>query len=287
MLGSFPAYAEAVDEREFWARLEQTNNLLQQAIEQPTNERTATLEKVRALWNSIDSARLPDQTTIAVDLRWLTSTLPDDTAGLQEQQSRVQALLDYHKSPSGSMRDFTQSLSALDNVLKDPRFHYPDDAPTPEPEQRTPLSAPDAGPFILAMAVAAVAVVLLYYFAQSLTVQRAAMDEEADPDDDPVSSEAARELAARSEAELNYRAAIRYLYLSSLLMLDERGLIRYDRSLTNREHLRQVADNPRLSDLLRPIVHVFDRVWYGFAPVDAALYQDFTQNVEHLKQLTP
>ncbi len=121
-----------------------------------------------------------------------------------------------------------------------------------------------------------------------MTAQRDALVRGRQETAAPVHRAAPRSvLAVRSEASQDYRAAIRYLYLSSLLTLDERGLIRYDRTLTNREHLRQVADNQPLFDLLRPIVNVFDRVWYGFAPVDAALYQDFRQNVERLTQLEP
>jgi hypothetical protein len=109
----------------------------------------------------------------------------------------------------------------------------------------------------------------------------------SEPGDDPSTSTGARERARLSEGAQDYRSAIRYLYLSSLLTLDERGLIHYDRALTNREHLRQIGDNPQLVKALSPVVHTFDRVWYGFAPVDESLYQDFRQNVERLEQLTP
>ncbi len=247
---------------------------------------------MRELWQAVGAVRLVNQTTVAVDMRWLSKDLPDDLAGLQERQRQVQALLDYHKSPgvSAAGADTGGALAALDRVLQDPRFRYPDVTPTPvppEPDRQPALVAPESGPFVLAIAGVIVVVVALFFLAQALTVQRTADAEALDDDDDPATSDAARDLAVRSEASQDYRAAIRYLYLSSLLTLDERGLIRYDRTLTNREHLRQVADNPPLFDLLRPIVNVFDRVWYGFAPVDAALYQDFRRNVERLTQLEP
>jgi hypothetical protein len=97
----------------------------------------------------------------------------------------------------------------------------------------------------------------------------------------------ARERAAESEAASDYRNAVRYLYLSSLLMLDERGLIHYDRTLTNREHLRQVADRTQVAEALRPVVNTFDDVWYGFAPINETLYQQFRHDVEQLRRLTP
>ena len=91
-------------------------------------------------------------------------------------------------------------------------------------------------------------------------------------------------MASDRAANRDYRTAIRYLYLSSLLTLDERGLIRYDATLTNREHLRQIDDQPQLLTLLRPIVAAFEDVWYGYAPVDEALYQRYSQDIQKLQQ---
>ena len=81
----------------------------------------------------------------------------------------------------------------------------------------------------------------------------------------------------------DYRTAVRYLYLSTLLRLEERGLLRYDRSLTNREYLQRVAHDPDLSTVLRDVVDVFDRVWYGYQPLDAPAYQRYATAVEALK----
>ena len=128
---------------------------------------------------------------------------------------------------------------------------------------------------------------VLFYLARTLRFQRAALDMPPEPGEDPPTSTAAHDLAAESEAAHDYRSAIRYLYLASLLKLDERGLIHYDRTLTNREHVRQITGNPQLVEALQPVVNTFDRVWYGFAPVDEPHYQDFRQHVERLEQLTP
>lgn len=81
----------------------------------------------------------------------------------------------------------------------------------------------------------------------------------------------------------DYRTAVRYLYLSALLLLEEQGLIRYDRSQTNREYLRSVAHKPELATILRSVIEVFDRVWYGFQPLAASEYEAYAQMVERLK----
>jgi hypothetical protein len=83
----------------------------------------------------------------------------------------------------------------------------------------------------------------------------------------------------------DYRAAIRYLYLSTLLLLDERRALRYDRSLTNREVLAQIASDEALVERLRPVVDEFDRVWYGFAPVDEAEYEEYRRQIGRVREL--
>jgi hypothetical protein len=82
----------------------------------------------------------------------------------------------------------------------------------------------------------------------------------------------------------DYRNAVRYLYLSSLLILDEQGLLRYDRSRTNREYLRSVSSKPQLAKPLSDVIDVFDRVWYGFEPVDEQAYRNYVEHVEELRE---
>jgi hypothetical protein len=73
----------------------------------------------------------------------------------------------------------------------------------------------------------------------------------------------------------DYRLALRMLYLAALLKLDEIGALRYDRALTNREYVRQVALKPVLANALRAVVETFDDVWYGFRPVTPDGYGAF------------
>ena len=77
---------------------------------------------------------------------------------------------------------------------------------------------------------------------------------------------------------------MRYLYLAALLRLDERGLLRYDRALTNREYLERVRENPALRERLRPIVDTFDRVWYGHAQLDAEGFAEYRARVRALDE---
>ena len=88
--------------------------------------------------------------------------------------------------------------------------------------------------------------------------------------------------AETAEASNDFRSALRFLYLSAILHLQERGVLPYDKSLTNREYLHQTQENIDLQATLGPAVTVFDEVWYGHKPCDAetvADYRNLLQNV--------
>ena len=88
--------------------------------------------------------------------------------------------------------------------------------------------------------------------------------------------------AETAEASDDFRSALRYLYLSAILHLQERGVLPYDKSLTNREYLHQEQVDINLQTTLGPAVTVFDEVWYGHKPCNAetvADYRDLLQKV--------
>lgn len=88
--------------------------------------------------------------------------------------------------------------------------------------------------------------------------------------------------AETAEASSDFRGALRYLYLSAILHLQERGMLPYDKSLTNREYLRQEQVSTDLQTVLGAVITVFDEVWYGYKPCDAktlASYRDLLQKV--------
>jgi hypothetical protein len=66
--------------------------------------------------------------------------------------------------------------------------------------------------------------------------------------------------------------------------LEERQLVRYDRTQTNQEYLRSVAGQPELANTLRDVIDVFDRVWYGFQSLDERAFSHYASRVEQLRQ---
>ena len=81
--------------------------------------------------------------------------------------------------------------------------------------------------------------------------------------------------AETAEASNDFRSALRFLYLSAILHLQERGVLPYDKSLTNREYLHQAQVDIDLQARLGPAVTVFDEVWYGHKPCDAETVADY------------
>ena len=110
-----------------------------------------------------------------------------------------------------------------------------------------------------------------------------AHDEVVDASLERVETEkAALSRAETAEAASDFRGALRFLYLSAVLHLQERGVLPYDKSLTNREYLHQAQTDTDLYTALGPAVTVFDEVWYGHKPCDAETvsnYRDLLQKV--------
>jgi hypothetical protein len=282
-LVQFPAWAQedgAISEAEYWSRLRRTADWVRQALADEGSTSDAVAQ-INALWQGVSAVLLPDGTSVPVDTRWLQLS-PDVTrARLQELQTRIAALLNYQSQHSGLSVGAGDQLDQLEQVLKDRRFQYERRSTDSSVESRSlsPLSQ-----VLLIVVGILVTVGVLLYLSWALQVQPAVVTEEADEDETPTTSQAAVALADRSEAVQDYRTAIRYLYLACLLALDERGTIHYNAALTNREHLDQLRGQPQLRQQLDAVVSVFDRVWYGFAPVDQALYQGFRRDIEQLRR---
>ena len=127
--------------------------------------------------------------------------------------------------------------------------------------------------------------VVIVFFIQQIrrNLISEAHDEVAETELEQVETErAALARAETAEAASDFRGALRFLYLSAILHLQERGVLPYDKSLTNREYLHQAQTDIDLHTALGPAVTVFDEVWYGHKPCDAetvASYRDLLQKV--------
>ena len=274
---------------QFWLRLNQTELLLQTAATQ--SDPSVTISQIRSLWDGVEQIQLDDGSRITIDLGWIRAALTDGQPNTLEALHRqVNALIAYHNNQTDQLDASGEnaSLGSLAEVLRDSRFQYADVTPTPipdspqeEPPQTSAISS--LAQIILLVAGITVVIVVFVYFARNLQLQQAAIETTAS--DDPTTSGDAQTLATDHAQSQDYRSAVRYLYLASLLVLDERGVIQYDSSLTNREHLRYLRDKPQLYDLLRQVINAFEEVWYGYLPINEAYYQRFHQQVDELNRM--
>lgn len=134
-----------------------------------------------------------------------------------------------------------------------------------------------------------VLVVVLSYWLQALlagmvrdvTLRRRRQNGE----EEPLSAAEARQRATTLAHSGDYRQAVRHLYLSALLTLEEQRLLVVNRSLTNREMLASVAGPTHLSAHLEPVVRVFDDVWYGVHEPDAATFTAYAAEIDQLNSI--
>jgi hypothetical protein len=69
----------------------------------------------------------------------------------------------------------------------------------------------------------------------------------------------------------NYREAVRYLYLKTLRLLNDRGMIRYHPESTNQEYWQQLSATPQ-GRPFRDLITIYENVWYGEFSMGDALF---------------
>jgi len=102
----------------------------------------------------------------------------------------------------------------------------------------------------------------------------------------PATAAEARVLASRQAHEGSYRNAVRSLYLSALLELEEARLVPADRTYTNRELLARMQEHlgrPSLRSTLAPVVDTFERIWYGIHEPDKQAFDAYRDTIDHLR----
>lgn len=134
------------------------------------------------------------------------------------------------------------------------------------------------------LGVIAIGIVLIFFIRQiRMNLINEVRENESETVEVNVRTEkAALAHADTAEASNDFRGALRYLYLSAVLHLQENGILPYDKSMTNREYLHQSQVDTELQQTLDPAVQVFDEIWYGHKPCDAetlANYRELLQKV--------
>ncbi len=155
-------------------------------------------------------------------------------------------------------------------------------APRPRPNQK-PLNLPHVNPnvilgILIAVAAAAfavlVAVIVQAIGRRGVRAKPLALDAEEATLVQSRDNDSLLALAEQQAGQGDYRRAFRLVYLAALIALDTGGVLRFDRSRTNWEYLRDLraAGRADVYAALTPLTREFDQVWYGLAPTDAGQY---------------
>jgi hypothetical protein len=106
---------------------------------------------------------------------------------------------------------------------------------------------------------------------------------------DSPSEEMGEDLARRLQHFIqagDYRQATRYLYLISLTLLNEKGLIQWHRETTNQEYLLQLKGSSWEASF-RYLTGIYDRVWYGEFPLGETQFNRLHQYFEDFYKTVP
>ncbi|MCA9899559.1 MAG: DUF4129 domain-containing protein [Anaerolineales bacterium] len=293
-----PAAAQsAIPLAEYWQTIAQIRDDLRDAPED-----SAVREAAVTTLSNINQIELADGRIQPINHNFLIRQLQNEDVTTKTLTTLLTAYLSSRQGwPDPALP--TLDEAALDAILSQPEFNYAPEEPNflqkiwqdirqaiedfwlrlfPEGSSFS-LPLNDAVMIVAGVLVAIALAYALRGILGDLTAD-AALSAEEELGGEPLTADLALQKAQEFSTGGDFRTAVRYLYLSSLLLLEERGLLRYDRSLTNREYLRSVAHRPELAAILRDVIDVFDRVWYGFQTLSASEYDAYARRVETLKQ---
>ncbi len=288
--------------KEYWQQMDEALKAIRKARDLPPPERAPALAQIADALEPITSVTLPDGQSALVDNADLIAALRADEPDVDHIETRL-AALEYTRRiwPHGAAR--TDAFDKLAAVLARPEFQ-PVVKQTPTWLQEwlekfnrwlnrmlaRLMFSDEAHVLGVDWVVLALGAVVLsgvaYFFWRNVRahlVREAALARDA-AESGGLSAARATQQARRLAAQSDYRQAMRYLYLAALLALDERGVLRYDKALTNREVLHragQSADS-NLAQIMSPVVETFDQVWYGFAPVDDETFRKYHEQIERV-----
>lgn len=255
-----------------------------------------------------------DGSVLPVDNTWLADALAQEPPSYPLIESRLAAIIDAlaaeRTPPAGD------SLAALDDVFERPPFQdrelpsawsrfwaavgdaiidflrwisgaLPSSGPAGVPATPNPFTTLTPVGWALLIGGLLLVLGLLVYAVRAVrrSLLRDASVKAAAAEEHTLSSGQALDRANIEAQAGDYRGAVRFLYLGALLWLDERKLLRYDRSLTNREYLEATRDDTPLHERLAPVVGTFDRVVYGHRELSEADFRAYQQQVDALREL--
>ncbi len=299
--------SQVVSEADYWSLVESSRLSVAALPGKPADTIRQRLDTLATEFKAIKLVTLADGTTVPVDNSYLVSLLSSQKPDLYGIQRTLDTLQTAHRTYPSHVYT-TADLQSLKEILARPEFNGLNEQTNPLRDwlqnvwQRFQkwlgdvlqklfgnrgLNIQGPGWSPLGILSAVVLGLVLAYVIRSLFVDFASeanLDHNGNGAEKALTSDSAFEKAQTMSRGGDYRSAVRYLYLSCLLLLDERGLLRYDHFKTNREVLRSVSGSTELAQPLQDVVEIFDKVWYGYHTLDESSFQHYSQRVEELKE---
>lgn len=284
---------------DYWEFVNDTRQTIVGLKGKPEGTVTRELNNLASQWEQITAVEYPDRSVVTIDSTYLAAELQRTPVDLKRLENEFNALLQAHKKYPRQV--FTlEDVLPLQEILRRPEFQWQESRTLRTPSlldkifdwienlrDRVMNATFRFGRVPLIVAAVLLFLLSLFFISRGLSrnlVREAELETEGEEDEALLSSKGALKRAETLSTQGDYRNAIRYLYLSSLLVLDEQGLMRYDRSRTNREYLRSISSKPELAKPLQDVIDVFDRVWYGFEGVDEKTYRSYVERVDELRE---
>lgn len=298
-----PLPQEPIPLDEYWARLHATRRALETLSDADPQNRRAVMDQLAQDWEAIVAIQVPGADPIPIDNTPLIAALRRDPPEPVPAIRLVDQLLEYELK-WGKMTFNATHVEALQAILSRPEFQWQSERPNPLQQlwrrlvealirlldrifgNRAVQVGVSYGQYVWIILGALAALLVLLLASRGLwrsMIQDEALVAEGEALDQITADGAMRRAQELSSAG-DYRQGVRYLYLSALLLLEEHGLLRYDRSRTNREVLHSVANRPELLAPLQRVVDVFDRVWYGYQSIGQEDFAAYTEDVAELRR---
>ncbi len=296
-----PVFARpsALTEDEYWTLVEDSRKTIVKLQKATDEEKQNELKQLAAQWEAVKEVEL-DGKHVPVNHLYLIQLMRATPPHLDLIDGQLFSILSVRREiPAGVFS--SADIVSLNDILSRPQFEWAEgEATNPINEwfqnilteiQRwlnkilgTTFDILNADVMTIILGVLLVVIFIFVFRTLVVDFSREAKMNGMDGEEEPLTSEAAFAKAQKLSKGGDYRAAVRYLYLSTLLIMDERGVMRYDRSKTNREYLRSVANSPELSKPLEEVIEVFDNVWYGYHELGEDSFKHYSDRVEELKE---
>lgn len=287
-----------VTEEQYWALVQETHLIVSQLKDAPVEEKLKALDQLATRWEAIKEVEI-DGRKVPVNSQYLIDMLRESPPNLVDIEETLASFLDAQQNTPTDIFSSAE-LESLNKILTRSEFQWVEASENPVQnwfqkiiteinrllDRLLGITFEVANSNVVSVVMAILMALILFFVFRTIFSDFASESilGEENNEAEPLTSEAALAKAQQLSRGRDYRAAVRYLYLSTLLILDERGVMRYDRSKTNREYLRSVANSPELSQPLQEVIDVFDNVWYGHHNLEEETFKHYSNRVEELKE---